>query len=710
MAAVDILKVSFEFSPKLGIRQLPRLSRDKESNIPGLFIVGDLADAPIIKVAINQGYDVARSIVQKLGALAADPQVHDVVVIGAGPAGIGAALALKEAGARFVVLEKERPFNTIQNFPKAKHIFSEPRSIESKGNFWFDDAQKEELIERWEQALDERALPIRQPEEVTDIKREGGIFTVHTKTEDGKKESYRARRIILAVGRRGAVNKLNVPGEGLDKVAYTLKDPEEHRGRRVLVVGGGDSAIEAAVACAESGAEVTLSYRGDDFSRAKQKNQEQVQALIRGGRIRAELKTTPAEIRADEVILKRGAESIAVPNDQVLVFIGTKLPAEFLKRLGIRMEGEMDWVRIAWIVSFALLTYLFYVLKAHKDFWPFGPSHVLHRVPELLKVNLGYRQVDAGFWGTCVYSFLITFFGIRAYRKYPQPEQKRRYMSLIIFQLLFLFGIPEVLAPLVTDHPWNFYHVSVPWPLSTWSLIDPPSWESKPWIAYTWTALGVLAAFVLIPLYVRKNGTRFCSYLCGCGGLAETLGDQWRHLAPRGSTAYKAEWFGKAILVLAVPVTLMTLNDGWRLIQPDSLHSAQQFAQNWYSLMVDFWLACVIGVAFYPYLGNRVWCRFFCPLRAWMELLSKWFSTITIKANDKCIGCGECTRFCQMGIEVQKFAQKQKDMDNTNSACIQCGICIQVCPMEVLSIGKRVRLPVLRADGTLQARPPQAQR
>ncbi|MBW2736971.1 MAG: 4Fe-4S dicluster domain-containing protein, partial [Deltaproteobacteria bacterium] len=134
---------------------------------------------------------------------------------------------------------------------------------------------------------------------------------------------------------------------------------------------------------------------------------------------------------------------------------------------------------------------------------------------------------------------------------------------------------------------------------------------------------------------------------------------------------------------------LLILNDAWGFFAKDALYSTKAFATQWYSLMVDFWLASVLGVALYPYLGNRVWCRFFCPLRAYMELLARRFARITIKPSSHCIGCGECTRFCQMGIQVQKFAQQGRDMDNSNSSCIQCGICIQVCPMDVLSVGER---------------------
>jgi thioredoxin reductase/ferredoxin len=711
----DILKLSFEFSPKIGVREAPRIDDRYQSDVKGLYVVGDLADAPIIKVALNQGYDVAKRVWEEDLGGTTGTDVLDFVVIGAGPAGIGAALALNEVGANYTVLEKERPFATIQNFPRSKLIFSEPKHIANKGNFWFEDARTDELVERWDQALDDHSLPIQQPVEVTDVQRVNGVMEVSTKGG----ETFRARAVLLAIGRRGTVRKLDIPGERLDKVRYNLKDPEDHRGRKVLVVGGGDSAVEVACDCADSGAEVTIVYRKDSFSRPKLKNQERIATYIQSGRVMALMSASPVEVLLDSVAVERAGERIDVPNDDVLVLIGTTLPHGFLRRLGIKMQGDWDWTRRIWVTAFAAFTYLFYVLKggtefseahgmqvAKKAFWPLGPDHIAGMVPDLLHVDLGFRAIDGAFWGTAMYSLLILVFGIRAYRKYPQATQKKRYLSLITFQALFLFGIPELVAPAVIhtfgeggwawnlfggDRAWKFYGLSVPWPLNIWALIDAPSWTAtgNKGTVVGWLLASASVSFIAVPLFVRYHGERFCSWMCGCGGLAETLGDFWRHLAPRGTTSYKAENAGRVILFAAIPVTLLILNDAWGFFAQGALYSTKAFAEHWYVLMVDFMLASVVGVALYPTLGNRVWCRFFCPLRAYMELLSKWFSTITIKSNDKCIGCGECTRYCQMGIDVQRYAQRQTDLDNSDSACIQCGVCIQVCPMEVLSIGTK---------------------
>lgn len=766
MALADILNVSIEFSPKLGVRELPQIDGNHQSNVPGLYIVGDLADAPIIKVALRQGFDVANHLADSLGSPSTDPDVIDVVIIGAGPAGIGAALALKERGLRYVVIEREAPFATIQNFPKAKLIFSEPKEMANPGNFWFEDATKEELVDRWRQALDEQSLRIQQPEEVLDARRVGGVFTVQTRVgaqgldeqfhagasaEAGAENSYRARRVLLAAGKRGQARTLGIPGEQRDTVHYALRDPTEHAGQRVVVVGGGDSALEAASSLAKAGADVTLSYRGDGLHRAKSRNREAIEGLASEGKLNLALRSKALKIDADGVQLqfsdpeehppppsaKGPPEQATVPADQVFVFIGNRLPLTFLRRLGVRMQGDMHPSRALWIGAFAAITWCFYILKggtvwsdalqshvAKKGFFPFGIGDPLDMLPGLLRVDLGFRVVDGAFWGTATYSLIILIFGIRAFRRYPLPEQKKRYLSLMTFQLLFLFGIPELVAPAIIraggenglfwqifggDRGWKWYGLSVPWPLNIWGLIDAPSWTAtgNTGVVVAWLMAAAFVSFVAVPLYVRHNGQRFCSWMCGCGGLAETLGDFWRHLAPRGRTARQAEWFGRVVYALAIPTTLLIANDAWGFIQAGALTDAKVFAEHWYGLMVDFWLASVLGVALYPYLGNRVWCRFFCPLRAYMEALAKWFSKITIRANHKCIGCGECTRYCQMGIDVQRFAQTQELMHNGNSACIQCGICIQVCPMDVLSIDRNREVTLqLPEDGLLA--PPKA--
>jgi polyferredoxin len=170
---------------------------------------------------------------------------------------------------------------------------------------------------------------------------------------------------------------------------------------------------------------------------------------------------------------------------------------------------------------------------------------------------------------------------------------------------------------------------------------------------------------------------RFCTWVCGCGGLAETFGDMWRELSPKGLKSRKWEFMGPLVMVwsfisLAVIVFVYNSagdNDTWAA----------------YDYVVDFWLVAVIPIGLYPFFGGKVWCRYWCPLAHYMKFLSKWYGKLQIVSNDKCITCTQCSKYCQVGVDVMEFAKNQIPFDNTNSSCIHCGICITVCPVNVLS-------------------------
>jgi NosR/NirI family nitrous oxide reductase transcriptional regulator len=683
------MKASFKHPAKHGTRDRPRLDHNHQSSVSGLFIVGDLADAPLIKVAFQQGHTVATHVASILGPK--DPEIeHPVVIIGGGPAGIGAATALRDLGIDYLLFERDTPLSTIQNFPLGKLIFMEPEGIENPTNMRFQDGAKEALVDAWEQSLAEEGLKIIHPVEVLSATRNRHGFDIQTTDASGASQTVSSQTIILAAGKRGQYNTLGIPGDDLDHVHTALRDPAAHAGQDIVVVGGGDSAVETAVSLADAGARVVLCCRGDTLHRCKQRNRDHAHTRNEAGILDLHFRSTLTKITPTSVTIRDATgQQSELKADHVFPMIGTQVPLAFLERLGIRMHGDLSWKDGLWIGSFMSLVYGFYCLKSKQQLYPFGEADPLGFLHKALTADLGFRTVDASFWGTTIYAMVVLVFGLRAMTRYKSRTQRTRYLSLISFQWVFLFGIPELLAPLIIDRPWKAYVISVPWPLSTWSLVDAPGLAGgDTTTAVLWIAAGAFSSFVMIPLYVRKHGERFCSYLCGCGGLAETLGDFWRHLAPRGRSAKNAEVFGRIIFLLAIPVTLLTLNDAWGFFAQDALYSTQAFASHWYGLMVDFWLASIIGVALYPYLGNRVWCRFFCPLRAYMEVLSRRFSRVSIQSSDRCIGCGECTDYCQMGIPVQTFAQKQVPLSNINSSCIQCGICIEVCPMDVLSIGE----------------------
>ena len=319
----------------------PYLKKHNESNIPGLFIVGDLAGAPVIKVAMAQGYEVIEHIASLPGAVGgADKNLFDVVIVGAGAGGLNAALQAQERGLRYVLIEKEQIANTIENFPERKWVYAEPDSQPPKGKLWLDGASKEELTRRWHQIVQENHLNLHTGEAVLGCEKKDGVFCVTT-----SKGQYRSKRIVLATGQRGNPRKLEVPGEEREQVYHRLYSPRKYKNESILVVGGGNSAIEAAVTLSEQN-KVYLSYRGSEIHRAFKDNYRKLNEAIAAGRIELLLNSTISEFGEKEAILRtnRGAQDDvrSLPYDHAFVLIGADIPREFLKSLGLKMENEWE--------------------------------------------------------------------------------------------------------------------------------------------------------------------------------------------------------------------------------------------------------------------------------------------------------------------------------------------------------------------------------
>jgi len=214
-----------------------------------------------------------------------------------------------------------------------------------------------------------------------------------------------------------------------------------------------------------------------------------------------------------------------------------------------------------------------------------------------------------------------------------------------------------------------------------------------------WVVWGALLSFLLVPVLVLFHGKRYCSWICGCGGLAETLGDRWRHLSPKGPTSIRWERMNMIVLAAAVVITVMMVGRDAVVL----FRKPADVSLEWYHLIADTWLVGILPVTLYPFLGGKVWCRYWCPLAKLMEIYSAIFtrfkvSRFAILANDKCIACEDCSRNCQVGIDVMKYALKQEPITNFNSSCIGCGICVTVCPMSVLSFGS----PCEKSAGLVQ--------
>ena len=328
-AACPTQAISLVFGTEKRGVELPVVSPTFETDVPGLFIAGELGGMGLIRNAISQGVQAMDSI-SKLSGMKRGDRL-DVLIVGAGPAGFAASLAAKEKGLRYRTVEQESFGGTVSHFPRGKLVMTAPAKLPIIGKMQFREVQKETLLGFWNEARDKAGLDLSYEEQLLGVEKDGDGFIAKT-----SKGSYKTRAILLAIGRRGTPRKLGVPGEESSKVLYRLADPEQFAGKRVLVVGGGDSALEAAATVAEeSDAIVDLTYRGDAFGRAKRKNRTRVDAAIASGRLTVRLSSQIISISKPSVKLKTASGPIELPNDAIIVCAGGVLPTDFLKSLGI---------------------------------------------------------------------------------------------------------------------------------------------------------------------------------------------------------------------------------------------------------------------------------------------------------------------------------------------------------------------------------------
>ena len=324
-------------SEKRGV-DLPLVDSEFQSNVKGLHIVGELGGMGLIHNAVNQGQQAVRAIA-KVGP----PKVagvHQVLIVGAGPAGLGAALACKESGLDFCILEQEKLGGAIFSYPRQKIVMTAPANLPGYGKVKLSRTTKESLLELYGEVVKKIGITIEEGVKVNDIKKDGeGIFNVDT-TAGARK----AQRVVLAIGRRGTPRKLGVPGETHEKVTYKLLEPEQYRGKKCMVFGGGDSAVEGAMALArEEGTTVTLVHRGDKFDRCKPANREALEKMQADKKLDVRMNGAAVEVTADAVKIKQKDSETSVPNDYVFVLIGGELPTAWLSKIGVNvttMRGE----------------------------------------------------------------------------------------------------------------------------------------------------------------------------------------------------------------------------------------------------------------------------------------------------------------------------------------------------------------------------------
>ena len=314
---------------------IPILSPVNETSVPNLFIAGELSGLSLIKNAISQGRMVVSEIANRSKPLI-ETGTLDVVIVGAGPAGLAAALTAVEKELNYIVIDEKEPGGTILHYPRRKLVMTQPVELPLFGWLKRKEYSKEDLVAIWQEVLAQFQLKIVANQRVEAVVKTGDLFTVTTSTT-----SYSARHVVLALGRRGSPRKLDVPGEELTKVMYRLEDAQSFSENKLLVVGGGDSAVEAAVGLAKQpGNRVTISYRKNGFFRIKKKNEDAINKLIKDRKITVVFDSQVTEVRPSTVLLKSRDGVQELPNDYIFVLIGGIPPFDMLKQMGIRFGGE----------------------------------------------------------------------------------------------------------------------------------------------------------------------------------------------------------------------------------------------------------------------------------------------------------------------------------------------------------------------------------
>ncbi len=732
------------------VEQLPVVGPDGRTNVPGVFVAGDLAGVPLLKFALDSAVRVTRAIHAELAPRRGDDATLDLLVVGGGVAGMAAAVEARTLGLRFEVIEATGPFATVENFPLRKPIFTYPAAMKPEGALQVGAPVREALLaELNAQVAAAGIVPTLARAER--IERRGGVLRVHLQG-GGVRE---ARRVLVAIGRSGDHRRLGVPGQDAGKVFNRLHDPADHRGRDVLVVGGGDSALEAAAALADAGARVTLAHRQPQFSRAKGETIERVHALAAEGRLALRLGATLQEIRATDVLLKPGAAAPeAIPNDVVFALIGREAPLAFLRRSGIAVAGDGSPLGWAVIAAFVAALVLMYDWKGtgflegalwSKLAWP---GDVPQRVASLgegwaaqvadratLVGTIAVSMKSRSFWYTLLYTVIVGVFGWQRARRRATPYVTRQTWVLFLVQAVPLFLLPEVLLPWLGyrgafdqgagraigdalferyipaadyaarhwpewGHPrayWRAYGFILAWPLNVYDVFTAqPMWA--------WLGIGFVQTFVLIPLAVLRWGKgAYCGWVCSCGALAETLGDTQRGKMPHGPGWNRVNLVGQVFLAIAFALLALRVA-AWALPASglgalfdlllegkDAQHRlVNPLSWKWF---VDILVGGVIGVGFYFKYSGRVWCRFACPLAALMHVYARFSRFAIVSDKKKCISCNVCTSVCHQGIDVMAFANKGRPMQDPQ--CVRCSACVQGCPTGVLQFGE------VRGDGSL---------
>lgn len=314
---------------------LPHVNKYFETNVRGIYIAGELGGMGLIRNAVEQGRQAVENITKVVKEN--HNAEYDLIIVGAGPAGIAASLTAKKNNLKFLTLEQDSLGGTVYTFPRSKLVMTSAMELPLHGKVKMYETSKPDLLKLWEGVLGKNEIEILENQKVEEITSVNRHFELKISTG----ESYAAKCVLVAIGRRGSPRKLNIPGEQSVKVAYRLLEPEDIGGKKIVVVGGGDSAVEAALMLADQN-EVTLSYRKDKFSRLKPKNKDKIHEAIDNGRIKVIYNSNMVKIEESTVTIQLddGEDPEVMENDLVYIFAGGELPTQFLKNAGITITKK----------------------------------------------------------------------------------------------------------------------------------------------------------------------------------------------------------------------------------------------------------------------------------------------------------------------------------------------------------------------------------
>ncbi len=681
---------------------LPHVHQDGTTIIPGVLIAGDLTGIPLLKFALDSGARAAKRCVAELTAepIADAEKNYDILIIGGGVAGMAAAYECANTNKKFAVIEGATTLSTLHNFPVQKPIFTYPKVMSPAGELQISASVKEELLTELQQQLATVNIPLIHGVS-SHISRSQSDLLVHL--QDGR--TLTAKRIIIAIGRSGNFRKLDIPGEELPKVTNRLHDPKFYRDKNIMIVGGGDSALEAAIACVNAGAHATIAYRGSAFNRAKAENITQVNLLAAQKKLSLLYSTTLIAITDQKVSLKSKSEQKEIANDAVLVLIGREPPLDFFRRSQLPIRGEISNKKRTFLIAFLLAITVIYAWKSYIIPPLTGalyPGKLLAGVVERIADPSSLLSViftsasQPGFWVTLAYSAAVLGFGIDRMRRRKTPYVKIQTLTLMSIQCLPLFILPEIVLPWLAANDWlshtirdnlfpdgqywKAYGFILAWPLMAWNVFtnEPNAW---------WLTISAMQTFVIIPLLVWRWGKgAYCGWICSCGALAETMGDRHRDKMPHCPFWNKMNFVGQFILATAFLILLLHIVS-WTaptLVAPAFVETV--LMKGYWKHAVDFLLAGALGTGLYFWLSGRVWCRFACPLAALMHIYARFSRFRIVVEQKKCISCNACTTVCHQGIDIMNFANKGEHM--ADPQCVRCSACVQTCPTGVLQFGQ----------------------